>query len=63
MDEVEERTQLLSSFAKHLLTIKRRLEAVKDVESMTKQECCTSLDEWKETWDLLLFNRRHMKMV
>ena len=59
----EKRTLLLNSFAKHLLTIKRRLEAVKDVESMTKQECCASLDEWKETWDLLLIHRRHMKMV
>ena len=61
MDEEEYTAakQLLNRGTGAILTTKLRLLAVKDVERMTLQECCTSLDDWKDTYNELKVTMMH----
>ena len=61
MDEEEYTAaeQLLNGGTGAILTTKLRLLAVKDVERMTLQECCTSLDDWKDTYNELKVTMMH----
>ena len=43
--------RLLKGATASLLSTKLGLLAVKDVERMTFQECCTNLDDWKDTYN------------
>ena len=42
-----------------LITTKLRLLDVEDVEHMSLQECCTNLDDWKDTYNDLKVARVH----
>ena len=64
MDEIlEEKIHLLKDATAALLNYKRKLLAVRDVECMTLKECCTILDDWKNTDKKLKISVLHISTL